>query len=82
MDWPSIIISLILTAVAYMAFPLIKLLANGGRFPKNRAHKIALWNSIALGAVFCIATIAVSEDGIPQSNFMSSIIRESSAISK
>ena len=63
MDWSSIILSLILTAVAYMAFPLIKLLANGGRFPKNRAHKIALWNSIVLGAVFCIATIAVSEDG-------------------
>lgn len=63
MDWPSVIISLILTAVAYMAFPLIKLLVNGGRFAKNRAHKIALWNSIVLGAIFCIATIAVSEDG-------------------
>ena len=63
MDWPSIILSLILTAVAYMTFPLIKLLANGGRFSKNRAHKIALWNSIVLGAVFCIVTIAVSEDG-------------------
>ena len=63
MDWLSIILGLILTAVAYMAFPLIKLLANGGRFPNNRAHKIALWNSIVLGTVFCIATIAVSEDG-------------------
>lgn len=59
----DIVLSLLLTAIAYMAFPLIKLLANGGRFPKNRAHKIALWNSIVLGAVFCIATIAVSEDG-------------------
>ena len=59
----DIVLSLLLTAIAYMAFPLIKLLTNGGRFPKNRAHKIALWNSIVLGAVFCIATIAVSEDG-------------------
>lgn len=63
MDWPSIILSLVLTAVAYMVFPLIRLLINGGRFAKNRAHKIALWNSIVLGAFFCITTIAVSEDG-------------------
>ena len=59
----DIVLSLFLTAIAYMAFPLIKLLTHGGRFPKNRAHKIALWNSIVLGAIFCIATIAVSEDG-------------------
>ncbi len=63
MDISSIILSLLLTAVAYMAFPLIKLFINGGRFARNRAHKIALWNSIILGAVFCIATIAVLEDG-------------------
>jgi len=63
MDWPSIILSLVLTAVAYIVFPLIRLLINGGRFAKNRAHKIALWNSIVLGAFFCITTIAVSEDG-------------------
>ena len=59
----DIVLSLLLTAIAYMAFPLIKLLTHGGRFPKSRAHKIALWNSIVLGAAFCIATIAVSEDG-------------------
>lgn len=63
MDIPSIMLSLILTVIAYMAFPLIRLLINGGRFPKNRAHKIALWNSIVLGSLFCITTIAVSEDG-------------------
>lgn len=63
MDWPSIILSLVLTAVAYLAFPLIRLLINGGRFAKNRAHKIALWNSLVLGTIFCITTIAVSEDG-------------------
>ena len=59
----DIVLGILVTAIAYMAFPLIKLLTHGGRFPKNRAHKIALWNSIVLGAVFCIATIAVSEDG-------------------
>ena len=59
----DIVLGLLLTAIVYMAFPLIKLLANGGRFPKNRAHKIALWNSVILGAMFCITTIAVSEDG-------------------
>ncbi len=59
----NLLVSLLLTAIAYMAFPLIKLLINGGRFAKNIAHKIALWNSVVLGAVFCIATIAVSEDG-------------------
>lgn len=63
MDLPSIILSLLLTAVAYMAFPLIKLFINAGRFARKRAHKIALWNSIVLGAVFCITTIAVSEGG-------------------
>ena len=57
------VLSVLLTAIAYMAFPLIRLIVNGGRFPKNRAHKIALWNSIILGAGFCIATSAVSESG-------------------
>lgn len=59
----DIILSILPTVIAYMTFPLIKLLINGGRFPKNRAHKIALWNSIVLGVVFCIMTIAVLEDG-------------------
>lgn len=56
-----IIIGILLTAVAYLAFPLIKLLINGGSFSKNRAHKIALWNSIVVGAIFCIVTIEVSD---------------------
>lgn len=61
MDILSIISSFFLTAIAYLAFPLIKLFINGSRFAKNRAHKIALWNSIVLGALFCIITSAVSE---------------------
>ena len=54
-------LGVILTAIVYMAFPLIRLLINGKRFPKKRAHKIALWNSIIVGAIFFIATAALSE---------------------
>jgi len=61
MDFTPIIISLLLTVVAYLAFPLIRLLINGGKFPKKKAHKIALWNSIVLGLIFCIATIEISD---------------------
>lgn len=56
-SWGGLILSLILTAVAYLAFPIIKLVINQGKFEKKRAHKIALWNSIVLGAFFCILTI-------------------------
>ena len=61
MDFSSIFLSILLTAVAYMAFPLIRLLINGGKFPKKKAHTIALWNSIVLGLIFCIVTIELSE---------------------
>lgn len=63
MDFTSIILGLLLTAVAYMAFPLVRLLVNGSRFSAKRAHRISLWNSIVLGLVFCILTIEFSEDG-------------------
>ncbi len=63
MGFTSIIFGLILTAVAYMAFPIIRLLINGCRFTPKRAHKISLWNSIVLGAVFCFLTIVLFEDG-------------------
>ena len=42
-----------------MAFPLIMLYANHGKFLKKRAKKIALWNSIVVGAFFCILTIFI-----------------------
>ena len=54
----SLFLSLILTIVAYMAFPLIRLLINHGRFEKKRAKKIALWNSSVVGAFFCILTVS------------------------
>ena len=51
---------IILTAIVYMAFPLIRLAINRGRFEKKQAKRIALWNSIVLGVFFFIATVAVS----------------------
>ena len=30
----DIVLGILVTAIAYMAFPLIKLLTHGGRFPK------------------------------------------------
>lgn len=63
MDIITIIGGFILTAAIYLAVPLIRLLINNGRFSPKRAHRIALWNSIVLGLIFCILTIEFSENG-------------------
>ena len=57
----NLLVSLVLTAIIYMAFPLIRLAMNHGRFERKRARRIALWNSIILGAFFCIANAALSD---------------------
>ena len=54
----SVFLNLILTIIAYMVFPLIRLWINHGKFEKKRAKKIALWNSIVVGAIFCIVTVS------------------------
>jgi len=59
----NLLVSLLLTAVSYMAFPLIRLAINHGKFEKKRAKRIALWNSIVVGAFFCIVTIGTSDGG-------------------
>ena len=59
----NLFISLLLTAIIYMAFPLIRLVINHGKFEKKRAKKIAFWNSIIVGAFFCIVTIGTSDGG-------------------
>lgn len=64
MDFTSIILGALLTAVIYLAFPLIKLLINDGKFPKERAHKIALWNSIVVGLIFLVITSAISNGNV------------------
>ena len=58
----SLLINLLLTAVIYTAFPLISLVANHGKLEKQRAKKIALWNSIVLGAFFCTLTSLAGDD--------------------
>ena len=58
MDWGAFFLGLLITAIAYMAFPLIRLSMNGGKFEQKQARKIALWNSIVVGAVFLVLTAA------------------------
>lgn len=53
------IVAVILTTVVYMFFPIIKIITNHGKlFESKRAKEIALWNSIVVGAIFCIVTSA------------------------
>lgn len=53
------IVAVILTAVVYMFFPIIKIITNHGNlFERKRAKRIALWNSVVVGAVFCLLTSA------------------------
>ena len=54
------LVLLLLTAMVYMAFPLIKFAIKGAKFEKSVSHKIALWNSIIVGLFFCILS-AVTE---------------------
>ena len=50
------LLGLLLTAVFYMGFPLIRLYCNHGKFEKKKARSIALWNSVVVGAVFLLLT--------------------------
>ena len=60
MYFPSVILSIFLTIIAYLAFPMIRILINKGRFSAKKAQKIALWNSIIVGLIFCFLTVALS----------------------
>ena len=68
----SLLLSLVLTAVAYMAFPFIMLSINHGKFEKKRANKIVLWNSIVVGAFFCILSALI--EGVSTWNAAPAII--------
>lgn len=57
----NLLVSIVLTAIVYMTFPLIRIAINHGRFEKKQAKRIALWNSIVVGVFFCITTIAFSD---------------------
>lgn len=54
----------LLTAISYMAFPLIRLLSHRGKFEKKRARRIALWNSVIVGGFFLIATAIYEGSGV------------------
>ncbi len=54
----GIFVGLIITAISYLAVPLIMLASNGGKFPKKKANKIAIWNSVIVGLLFLILAIA------------------------
>lgn len=56
----AILKGIILTLISYMGFPVIKLIINRGKFTSYRAKKIALWNSVVVGAVFCVLTFVVN----------------------
>lgn len=53
----NLLLSLIITIICYMIFPIIKLIINKGKYNLERAKKIALWNSIVVGGIFMILTI-------------------------
>ena len=59
----ELLMAILLTAVAYIAFPLIRLAINHGKFEKKKAKRIALWNSVVVGAIFLVITTATSGDG-------------------
>lgn len=61
MDMKSLLVGVVITAVAYMVVPLLCLFING-KMEEKKAKKLALWNSIVLGAIFLILT--ASADGI------------------
>jgi hypothetical protein len=56
MNFGTLLLGLLLTAIVYMAIPVIMLFRNDGKFDKKKAKKIALWNSIILGGIFLIIT--------------------------
>ncbi len=57
----KILIGVIITGMSYMIVPLIFLAVNLGKFEKKNARKIAIWNSIIVGLIFCICTIIFND---------------------
>ena len=51
----SIIADILLTVILYMGVPVIILIFRG-KMDKKKAKKIALWNSVIVGLLFCVIT--------------------------
>ena len=47
-------VDFLLTALSYFLVPIICLASNGGRFPRKKARKIAIWNSVIVGVLWFI----------------------------
>jgi len=60
--YENIIFSLILTIVAYMIYPFIRTKFMNVEYNDNTCKKMALWNSIIVGSVFLILTVALQEN--------------------
>ena len=52
-----IIISLIITILSYMGYPFIMTMFFKKRYDEKTCAKMALWNSIIIGFIFCIISI-------------------------
>lgn len=59
LNYGGILIGVILTAIAYMAYPLIRLAINKGKFERKKGHRIALWNSIIVGLICSVVTVFI-----------------------
>lgn len=62
MELVYLLAGVVVTAFAYMAFPLFCLVYNDGQFEKKKAKRIALWNSIICGLIFFVATLILYKD--------------------
>ncbi len=64
MNFIPIVSGVLITMISYMAFPSIRMLINRGKFAPKRAQRIALWNSIVIGLIFCVLTTELSNGNL------------------
>lgn len=55
-NYGGMIIGILITCISYMLIPVILKLKNGC-YEEEKAKKIALWNSVIIGAIYMILTI-------------------------
>lgn len=60
-NWFSLIISILITCVSYMLFPVILRIKNGC-YEEDKSKKIAFWNSIIIGGIYMILTSALTSE--------------------
>ncbi len=60
-NWGYIFLALLITLITYMIVPFILRLVNGS-YEKKEAKKIALWNSIIVGGIYFVLTIATNDN--------------------